>query len=1062
MVVETQEYQLWNALLVGTTEHSPPLGYSFDDVLEERIAKEKCQQDDQDRLEARSTPWWEECAERSRAGADRVRMEEWFDMYGLLRGATSLLPMRLKLKVNAVSMLFHALDFSISTCLMLPSANLPQTNRLKLTMRKIGATTSDAQGRVDVRQARLFYASYLSMLLGWPCRSRILRVSACRDPIFLGHLRPQRCFTWVPHRQQHEDIQTSTNRTRNIGIIAHIDAGKTTTTERMLYYSGHTRRIGNVDDGSTVTDFLPAERARGVTIQSAAITFHWPPLPETSKVEAKTQKGGTPLLSPSTTEHHLINLIDTPGHADFTFEVVRSLRILDGAVCILDGVAGVEAQTEKVWYQAAKYKIPKIIYVNKLDRDGAAFGRTVQEIASRLYTWPAVCQIPWFEGGKGRFCGIGDVISLRAYRWQEGGDGKIVEATYIDNLQNFEPAFVAEVRKARIALVELLTDYDDILVARFLEVKEKHHDISSEDIVASLRRCVLDRDSKIVAVFAGASFRNIGVQPLLDAIVQLLPSPEEVPNPEVSVGRAEGTLSQLLSGELLSKEFQTAPSRTKRGKGIVQRGPMAVISNLEACALAFKVVHDPRRGALVYVRVYSGRIRRGASLYNTNLQVTEPAQRLLRMYAQDSVDVSFLPAGQIGVIPGLKHTRTGDTLISYIGASEKTGPPPPLNSLQLRPIEVPPAVFFSSVESHSLGEQKGVKNALDLLIREDPSLQLSVDEESGQTLLSGMGEFHLEIAADRLTKDLKAKAAMGKIEIAYREALLFPSEPQTITIDREIVGKKAKAGCTATVEPLIEDEHEDSMLDDCDATTVEAGNRISTSISTPEDPSGKIRSWNRKLPSHLTSETLRVALTNGALAALVRGINYPFPYHNVHVTITIDPRTQIFGTDSHPAALATAAREATKSALRHAAKGGTAVLEHVMNVTVSTDEASLGAVVKDLSSERGGHVISLDDADATTSSIREDLPVIDLRKVYAPRDPFEGGTTFADQEQAVMNNSSRHRTIKARVPLREMMGYLKHLRSITGGRGSFVMSADRFERVVGRRERILQKELGAY
>lgn len=758
----------------------------------------------------------------------------------------------------------------------------------------------------------------------------------------------------------------------------------------------------------------------------------------------------------------MINLIDTPGHADFTFEVVRSLRILDGAVCILDGVAGVEAQTEKVWYQAAKYRIPKIIYVNKLDRDGAAFGKTVQEIASRLYTWPAVCQIPWFQGGKGRFCGIGDVISLRAYRWQEGGDGKIVESTYIDNLQQYEPAFVEEMKKARVALVDLLANDDDVMIEKFLEANGQHLDLSSRDIVASLRRYVLTPNSRLVPVFAGASFRNIGVQPLLDAIVQLLPNPKEAPDPEVSVGRAEGTLTQLLSGKLLSKEAQDTASKKKRGKGVMQRGPMAVIGNLEACALAFKVVHDPRRGALVYVRVYSGSIRRGASLYNTNLQVTEPAQRLLRMYAQDSVDIASLAAGQIGVIPGLKHARTGDTLISYLGANEKTGPPSPLNSLQLRPIEVPPAVFFASVESHSLGEQKNVKNALDLLIREDPSLQLSVDEDSGQTLLSGMGEFHLEIAADRLTKDLKAKAAMGRIEIAYRETLLFPSELKTISIDREIAGKRARAGCNVAVEPLVENGYEDLISDDYDVSIVEGDNRISTSIITPDDPTGNLQPWNRRLPSQLTIESLHVALKNGALAALVRGVNYPFPYQNVHVTISIDPRTQIFSTDSHPAALATAAREATKAALKHAAERGTAILEHVMNVTVSTDEASLGAVVRDLSSERGGHVLSLDDADATTSGVREDLPVIDLRKVYAPRDPFDGGTTFADQEQAVMNNSSRQRTIIARVPLREMMGYLKHLRSITGGRGSFVMSADRFERVVGQRERILQKELRGY
>lgn len=900
------------------------------------------------------------------------------------------------------------------------------------------------------------------MKFGWQRSSRVLQLSSRQGSFFPSQKRLQRRFLSVSRKRQDEGAQTSIERTRNIGIIAHIDAGKTTTTERMLYYSGHTRRIGNVDDGSTVTDFLPAERARGVTIQSAAITFHWPPLPENIGAETKTQKAGTPLLSPSTDKHHMINLIDTPGHADFTFEVVRSLRILDGAVCILDGVAGVEAQTEKVWYQAAQYNIPKIMYINKLDRDGAAFGKTVQEVASRLYTWPAVCQIPWFEGCKGRFCGIGDVISLRAYKWPEGGDGKVIEATYIDNLQDFEPTFVAEMRKARIALVELLSNYDDVLVEKFLEVDEKHQDVPAETILASLRRCVLDQNSRIVPIFGGASFRNIGVQPLLDAIVQLLPNPEEVPIPEVSMGRVEGTLAQLQSGELLSKEVQNAESKKETAKGLKQRRPMAVISNLEACALAFKVVHDSRRGALVYIRVYSGCVRRGTPLYNTNLQVTEPAQRLLRMYAQESVDVSSLSAGQIGVIPGLKHARTGDTLISYIGANPKTGPPPPLNSLQLRPIEVPPAVFFSNIESHSLGEEKAVKSALALLLREDPSLQLSEDEESGQTLLSGMGEFHLEIAADRLTKDLKAKASVGKIEISYREALLYPSEPQKGFVDRDIAGKTAKAGCTATVRPLEEDEADIVAEDDFTFTSSESGNRITIAIGSPGNPSSTLRASVKQLPSQLTVDMLQLNLKNGALAALSRGVNYLFPFQNVGVSINIDPRSQIFGSDTSTAALSAVAREATKAALRHAAKGGTAILEPVMNVIVSTEEASLGAVVNDLSSERGGHVVSLEDADATTSGIREELPVIDPRKVYAPRDPFDGGTTFADQEQAMTNNSSRQRTIKARVPLREMMGYLKHLRSITGGRGSFVMNADRFERVVGMREKNLQRELKGY
>jgi elongation factor G len=266
------------------------------------------------------------------------------------------------------------------------------------------------------------------------------------------------CFSTSVSRWQSETL----DRTRNIGIIAHIDAGKTTTTERMLFYSGFTRRIGDVDEGSTVTDFLPAERARGITIQSAAITFHWPP--------GDGAEGQPPTRDPSLPKSavsHTINLIDTPGHADFTFEVLRSLRILDGAVCILDGVAGVEAQTEQVWNQASTYKIPRVIYVNKLDRDGAAFGRTVREVSSRLAVYPAVCQIPWFEGGNGAFVGVADAINLQGLRWKEGEDGRAVKVMNLEQLDTEESSLAQELRRARIALVELLSEQDEAIVEKF-------------------------------------------------------------------------------------------------------------------------------------------------------------------------------------------------------------------------------------------------------------------------------------------------------------------------------------------------------------------------------------------------------------------------------------------------------------------------------------------------------------------------------------------------------------------------------------------------------------------
>lgn len=810
----------------------------------------------------------------------------------------------------------------------------------------------------------------------------------------------------------------------------------------------------DVDEGSTVTDFLPAERARGVTIQSAAISFYWPPL-----AAGDLQIGTT---STSNLVPHNINLIDTPGHADFTFEVLRSLRILDGAVCILDGVAGVEAQTEKVWYQAANYYIPKIIYINKLDRDGAAFGETVKQIAARLHTWPAVCQVPWWEGGRGRFIGLGDAIGLRAFRWTEGGDGKIFQVISIDDLPSSEAGFAKEIQKARRALVELLSEYDELMVEKYLEADEDHLAIASEYIMASLRRCVLNQSSKIVPVFAGASFRNMGVQPVLDAVVQLLPSPNEAPDPEVNLGGVEASLSSLLSGKLMPAG--TGPmSKTSTAK--FKKQSTALIRNLESCALAFKVVHDPRRGALVYVRVYSGSIQRQSMLFNTNLQISERAPQLLKMYASDSAQIDAIPAGQIGVIPGLKHTRTGDTLISYTGANPKLGPPAPLNSLQLRPIEVPPAVFFSSVEPHSMSEEKAVKSALELLTREDPSLQISEDEETGQTLLSGMGEFHLEIARDRLVNEMKAKAAMGKIEISYRESILAASSPDIYIFDKEQGGKQGRASCIAHVEPLSETAQ--ILLDDEYAfSAYEDGNRITIFLKPTTDDASETDPWDGDLPTYLSIPLIHSALKNGALAALSRGINYAFQLHNTHVLLTLDPRKHIFGTETTPAALSSAARLATKAALKATAlENGSALMELVMSVTVSVDEASLGAVVNDISSSRGGHIMSLDDASVTSgpavNSTREPLPRIDLDKVYAPPDPF-GASASQTQEQGIAVDGSRQRNITARVPLKEMVGYLKHLRSLTGGRGTFVMSADRFERVVGQREKVLLKELRGF
>ena len=844
------------------------------------------------------------------------------------------------------------------------------------------------------------------------------------------------------------------DRTRNIGIIAHIDAGKTTTTERMLYYSGFTRRLGDVDEGSTVTDFLPAERARGITIQSAAITFHWPPpaVAAAAVSEGELEEKSLPRSAVS----HTINLIDTPGHADFTFEVMRSLRILDGAVCILDGVAGVEAQTEQVWRQASTYRIPKIIFVNKLDRDGAAFGRTVREVGTRLRGWPAVCQIPWFEGGTGPFTGVADVVSLKGLRWDPSGDGKFVKMLPLDQLEREEPRLVDELKRARIVLVELLSEHDETMVEKFLECDEDHLAVAPLDILKSLRACLIKQDSKLIPIFCGASFRNMGVQPLLDAVNNLLPSPPETADPEVSIAGVKGGLRHMLSGDFAmeqqSQQDLSSKRKKKKNSSVEQRN---ITDKLLGCALAFKMVNDTRRGVLIYVRVYSGSLDRNCLLFNTNLHVSERAPRLLKMYANDAVEVDSIPVGHIGVIVGLKQARTGDTLISYAG--NRSRPPEPLDSLQLRPIDVPPPVFFTSIEPHSLSEEKKLQESLALLLREDPSLHVTVDEDSGQTLLSGMGELHLEIARDKLIGDLKAKAYMGSIEIGYRETVLGGSSTVSEMVDREIAGRKSKAACTAMVEPFypggdVEKNPEDALL-----VATHDGNQIVLLAPGLEGSSSNKNDIEEQVPTSLDANTVRSALFNGCLAALVRGPQFACPMHSTKVTVILDASQHVFGNETSPGALSAVARLATQNALHDTCKtAGTALMEPVMNVVISIDEASLGAVVHDISSSRGGHIVSLDEYDSPFSLKDEEEVVIDPSTVYAPPDPFE---TPSSSGAIAPVSANQARTITAKVPLKEMVGYLKHLRSLTAGRGTFVMSVDRFENMAVQRQKAVLAEM---
>jgi elongation factor G len=682
------------------------------------------------------------------------------------------------------------------------------------------------------------------------------------------------------------------------------------------------------------------------------------------------------------------------------------------------------------------------VYVNKLDRDGAAFGRTVKEIASRLRGWPALCQIPWFEGGKGKFVGVGDVVNLRGLRWGEGGNGKQVQMLMLPELQDTEPTMAEELKKARVALVELLSEHDETMVEEFLGHNEDHLAIPAASITASLRRCTLPGTGAVIPVFAGASFRNIGVQPLLDAVVDLLPSPEERQSSEARVGETRAGLDEFLDGRVAIAVAEPDRRKIKR-----KLPPTSVLANLEACALAFKVVADARRGVLVYVRVYSGQINRNALLWNTSLQVGERAQRMLQMYASDAVEIGSIAAGQIGVIAGLKHARTGDTLVVFSGPTAKNGPPAPANMLQLRPIDVPPPVFFAAVEPHSLSEEKAVAEALALLLREDPSLHVTVDEDSGQTLLSGMGELHLEIARDRLVGDFKAKASMGAIEIGYRECVITDVDSVRVEFDRDVAGKRSRAGCSAALRPLNVDDRASDVATDIPLSQ----NDVDGDSDANETTHTMVRDGNSvsiTLPASLAAATALPALSAGALAALARGPRYSFPLHATHVDLVVNGESDVFGADTTPGALAGAARLAVATALKQAAANGNAgVMEPVMNVSVSCPEEVMGSVVADISAARGGHVVALEDVDVGAAETNDEAVMV--TRVYAPKDPFEREGVVDD------GVGRRQRVVKARVPLQAMVGYLKHLRSLTAGRGTFVMSVDCFERMSGQRLNVI-------
>ena len=475
---------------------------------------------------------------------------------------------------------------------------------------------------------------------------------------------------------------------RNIGIIAHIDAGKTTTTERILFYTGKTHRLGSVDDGTTVTDWMEQERERGITIVSAAVSAEW--------------KG------------YQVNIIDTPGHIDFTAEVQRSLRVLDGGIVVFDAVQGVEPQSETVWRQADRYQVPRICFVNKMDRVGASFERSIESMQRRLGANPAAMQVP--VGIEANFSGVVDLLTEKAILWDDSLGTDAIESDIPADLTNY-------VKEMRARLIEQIAETDDTLTLRYLEGDE----IPVSELKEALRKATLA--GIVTPVFCGSSLRNKGVQPLLDGVIDYLPSPADIP-PVIGI--------HPYTGHELQKPAEDDASMS---------------------ALVFKIVSDPYVGRLAYIRVYSGKLTQGSMVFNPTKDRKERIGRLLRMYADRREDLDEILAGDIGAVLGLKDSFTGDTLCD---AS---------NQIVLENISFPEPVISVAIEPRTTADQDKMAEALHKLSEEDPTFRVRVDEETGQTIISGMGELHLEILIDRMLREFRVQARVGRPQVAYRETI---------------------------------------------------------------------------------------------------------------------------------------------------------------------------------------------------------------------------------------------------------------------------------------------------
>ena len=640
---------------------------------------------------------------------------------------------------------------------------------------------------------------------------------------------------------------------RNIGIMAHIDAGKTTTTERILYYTGISHKIGEVHDGTAVMDWMAQEQERGITITSAATTCFW--------------------------KSHRINIIDTPGHVDFTIEVERSLRVLDGAVAVFCAVGGVEPQSETVWRQADKYRVPRIAFVNKMDRTGADFFHVVEMMKNRLGTHPLVMQLP--IGSEENFKGIVDLVSQKGYIYDESSLGA-----------NFEEIPVPEdmkdtVEEYREKILEAVSDLDDTLMERYLEGEA----ISDTELKKAIR---LGTNSlKVVPVFCGSAFKNKGVQPLLDAIVDYLPSPLDIP--------------PVKGKDLNGKEAEREAS---------DDAPFA--------ALAFKIMTDPFVGHLTYFRVYSGFLTAGSYIYNSNRQRKERIGRLLKMHANKREEIKEVYAGDIAAAVGLKHTLTGDTL-----CSDK-------DPIILESIEFPEPVISIAIEPKSKADQEKLSTSLNLLSTEDPSFTVKTDEETGQTIISGMGELHLEVIVDRLLREFHVDANVGKPEVAYRETVSQPAQAQGKYI-RQTGGRGQYGDVHLKVEP---------------------------------NESGKGYEFVDKIVGGVIPREYIPAVRSGVEEAMNQGILAGYPVVDVKVTLFDGSYHEV---DSSEIAFKIAGSMAFKEAC---SKAKMMLLEPIMSVEVVTPEEYLGDIMGDISARRG-KVQGMENR-STVQIIRAEVPLANM------------------------------------------------------------------------------------